>query len=297
MIPQFGLLKKRFDFDEEKDVLGSGNFGTVYRAFDYNTKRMIALKLMEKGKRLETNCKNEHKLLQQLHHPFIIRLNCVIDEAKYMVMVLELAWGGSLGSELKDRSALHKSLKMKSREEINGEMEKVYMDFDRLSMIFIQIVSAVSYIHSKGFIHRDIKPQNILFMDRDQRFVKLGDFGTCCRQEDSKAKKLLIGTPAYMAPDGFCGEITTAFDCWSLGIVLYEMIELRPPFEGVTHTNYWRVENLHIEYRHYREDTPELLKQLVSRLVCEAENRLFSQQIPEHPYMQRFVKELHLMTI
>ncbi|CAD5205702.1 unnamed protein product [Bursaphelenchus okinawaensis] len=292
---RFGQLMKRFQFREVEDALGSGNFGTVYRAFDTHMKKLVALKILGKGKKMEANYKHEHKILQQLVHPFIIHLYCVLDMPTHMVMVLELAWGGGLSCELRERLAKLKAFRSQKRD--SEELDEIYIDFERISKYFVQMLSAVTYVHSQGFIHRDIKPQNMMFIDRSKRFLKLGDFGTCCRQSDTKATKVLVGTPAYMAPDGFNGYVTQSFDCWSLGIVLYEMIELKVPFEQIDHVFYWRDHSLDISFKQNRSNIPTDLKNLLPKMICESENRMDLTHIYQLPFLQPHIQRLYLTTV
>src|SRR5262249_17585062 len=110
------------------------------------------------------------------------------------------------------------------------------MDPQRAARIVMQLAEALSYAHSLGVVHRDVKPANVLLDPEDR--AHLTDFGLAARLES--ADKLthegaVLGTPAYMAPEqaaGQQGEAKPASDQYSLGVLLYELLTGRPPFEG-----------------------------------------------------------------
>lgn len=107
----------------------------------------------------------------------------------------------------------------------------------RITRILIQLLLGLEVLHSNNILHRDLKPANV-FMDEDNN-VKIGDFG-CVRELDFSLQKVRtpVGTPLYQSPEVLEGkEYGSSSDMWSLGVLLYEMCMLAPPFDGSSFTN------------------------------------------------------------
>ena len=216
-LPAGTLFANRFELDR---VAGSGGMGTVYRARDRYTGDFVALKLLhksassaEEGDRFG----REAQLLAQLRHPGIV---CYVahgqagDGQRYLAM----HWlaGEDLGQHLRRSGPLQ---------------------LRDCMLLLTRIASALAVAHQQGIIHRDLKPGNIMLRDGDLGQPVLLDFGIARRQVGSQAMTrtgLVVGTPAYMAPEQTRGvrELTAAADVFSLGCVLYECLAGEPPFVG-----------------------------------------------------------------
>merc|ERR1740123_392388 len=120
------------------------------------------------------------------------------------------------------------SAALKERREVN----EPFKESEAMS-VFAQCLLALSYVHSKRLLHRDIKCQNIFLM-KSNGDVKLGDFGISKVMEHTAAVAgTVIGTPAYLAPEVCENEpYNSKVDVWSLGIVLYELLSLKQPFQA-----------------------------------------------------------------
>jgi serine/threonine protein kinase len=192
--------------------IGSGNMATVYLAVHELLEREVALKVMAPSLFAdETFCARflkEGKIIAQLFHPNIITVHDIGASGSNYYMALEYAEAGNLSRRLKNLSR------------------------DNILEIIKQTASALGYAHSRGFIHRDVKPANVLF--RDDQSVLLSDFGIA-KGMDSKSQLTMIGwsigTPEYMSPEQAMGKpVSPQADLYSLGIMLYQMLAGRCPY-------------------------------------------------------------------
>ena len=190
-----------------KRGLGIGSFGEVYLA-DTAAGKQVALKRITRNADVEVRG-TRHCL--NLRHPNLVELYDVrqIDDQTAWI-VMQFVAGQSL------------------RELLDGEES---ISLQRKLDIFAQIASAVEYLHSQGIVHRDLKPSNV-FLDGD--FVKLGDYGLTKYISASKRADHTdsVGTLAYMAPEISRGQYGHQVDIYALGVMLYEMLSDRLPFEA-----------------------------------------------------------------
>ena len=128
-------------------------------------------------------------------------------------MVMEYAEGGTMEQLIRDQKG-------------------TYLSEDMVLYYFTQITMALDYIHSKKILHRDLKTQNIL-LNRKRTIVKLADFGIARELSTRDLASTMIGTPNYLSPEICEGrKYDTKSDLWSLGCVLFELIELKRAFDG-----------------------------------------------------------------
>jgi len=153
----------------------------------------------------------EIDILKNLDHPNILRLYEVFEDSKYIYLVTELCNGGELFDEIVSRSRF-------------GERDA--------AGVIKQLLSAISYCHSKKICHRDLKPENVLIDNKETMSIKLIDFGTSQRFEDEEKMELVLGTAYYIAPEVLKGEYDEKCDVWSIGVMLYILLSGEPPFPG-----------------------------------------------------------------
>ena len=204
-----------------KSLLGEGSYGRVYLVISNITKKYYAMKTIDITQLNEQQKKEalqEAKILRKLDHPNIIRLKEVFIAKKpreTLNIITEYADGEDLSKKIKNQMKLNKKFS-----------EDQILDW------FTQICLAVYHIQKNKILHRDIKPQNV-FMTKSS-MVKLGDFGISKNLNTTWEKAVtFIGTPYYISPEIVQNEpYSFKSDIWSLGVLLYELIALKYPFDA-----------------------------------------------------------------
>ena len=194
--------------------LASGGMSTVYVATDRRLERDVALKVlhphMTGDPQFLDRLGREAKAAARLSHPHVVGVLDQGEDDRVAYLVMEYIKGHTLRDVLRDKGALP----------------------PRLALALIDpVVEGLGAAHDAGLIHRDIKPENVLIAD-DGR-IKLGDFGLARAISTSTSTGALIGTVAYLSPELVLGRQADArSDIYSVGIMLYEMITGRQPFDG-----------------------------------------------------------------
>ena len=225
-----------------REVIGEGAMACVYKAFDPEINRPLAIKLLKAQLRLDGEYRNrflrEAKGAGVLSHPNIVTVFDVGEDQGHPYIAMELVEGDTLAEEIKDR----KPLSTKDIVEIG-----------------IQLARALDYAHKKGIIHRDVKPGNIMRLTSSNT-IKVADFGIC-RIDGSESGDAtqqtqvgnVLGTPHYMSPEQVIGEkVDSRSDLFSAGVVLYQLLTGHLPFEGDT--------LISVAYKITKTDPPSLDK-------------------------------------
>jgi serine/threonine-protein kinase len=199
--------------------LGSGATAVVYQAYDPVIERTLAIKVVDRNrldpheaKAILARFRIEARAAGRLQHPNIVAVYDFGEEDDLVYLVMECVFGRPLTAYL-------------NAEDFSGEPEKC-------CEILLQVLDALGYSHSQGVIHRDIKPSNL--MVSREGVIKITDFGVA-RLESSNLTQTgdLIGTPSYMAPEQFAGEIADArTDLYAVAVIFYELLTRKRPFDG-----------------------------------------------------------------
>ncbi|MBI4583668.1 MAG: protein kinase [Planctomycetes bacterium] len=216
--------------------IGRGGMGVVYEAWQNSMDRRVALKVMPKAVAMDTKTVarfiREAQIAGKLNHPNIVHVHGMGVEEQVPYYAMEFVDGKTLAQVL---------LKLK---DVQSEVETVFgrkdcaSYFENLAKAFADIAEALQHAHSHKVIHRDIKPSNLI-LDREGR-LRILDFGLARLegQENLTQSGDFLGTPLYMSPEQARRKkipIDHRTDIYSLGATLYEMLTLRPPFQGKDH--------------------------------------------------------------
>ena len=206
LISQTDLCFRDFEFQKP---IGRGSFSIVQlaRFKDPSTPQTLAHKIIQKftilNKNSQVHLQEEHIILKQLDHPFVVKFIHSFQDEKSVCFVFEFIPGGDIYSLLASQTRLSES------------WTRFYV---------AEILVALRYLHSKKIIYRDLKPENVMIDETGH--VKLVDFGFA-KRVDNKKLKTLCGTPEYMAPEILlkpCQGYTYSADFWSLGVLVFELL-------------------------------------------------------------------------
>ncbi|XP_062393370.1 myotonin-protein kinase isoform X2 [Sardina pilchardus] len=260
-----GTRIRRDDFEILK-VIGRGTFSEVAVARMRSTQQVYAMKIMNKWdmlKRGETACyQEEREVLLKGDRQWITELHYAFQDDNYLYLVMDYYVGGDL-----------LTLLSKFGDRIPEDMAQFYL---------AEMVMAIDSVHMLGYVHRDVKPDNILLTADGH--VRLGDFGSCLRLQENGMvhSSLAVGTPDYLSPEILRaveggGGYGIECDWWALGVCAYEMLLGTTPFyaESLSET-YAKI--IHFQdYFEFPSGDQQISpdgRSLIKGLICERQERL-----------------------
>ncbi|KAM3672839.1 serine/threonine-protein kinase 32B [Ammospiza maritima maritima] len=272
-------------FDENEDVnfdhfqilraIGKGSFGKVCIVQKRDTKKMYAMKYMNKQKCIERdevrNVFRELQIMQGLEHPFLVNLWYSFQDEEDMFMVVDLLLGGDLRYHLQ---------------------QNVHFNEGTVKLYICELALSLDYLQRYHIIHRDIKPDNILLDEHGH--VHITDFNVATIVKGSEKASSMAGTKPYMAPEVFQAFMdggpgySYPVDWWSLGITAYELLRGWRPYEIHSATPIDEILNMFkIERVHYSSAWCKGMIALLKRLLIkDPECRLSSlADIQNSPYL------------
>lgn len=245
--------------------LGKGKFGNVYLAREKQSKFILALKVLFKAQLekagVEHQLRREVEIQSHLRHPNILRMYGYFHDATRVYLILEYAPLGAVYRELQKLSKF---------------------DEQRTATYITELADALSYCHSKRVIHRDIKPENLLLGSAGE--LKIADFGWSVHAPSSR-RTTLCGTLDYLPPEMIEGRMhDEKVDLWSLGVLCYEFLVGKPPFEATTYQEtYRRISRVEVTFPDF---VTEGARDLISRLLKHnPSQRPTLKEVLEHPWI------------
>lgn len=217
------ILKGEASIQSEYSVLnrlGKGSFGTVFKVIHRKSNQIRAMKIVKKDfvdlQDDEKKFLKEIEILRLTDHPHIVRIFEYFEDKINYYIINEYLSGGELYDTI---------IKWKTFDETKARK------------IFLQIMSAVFYLHERNIIHRDLKPENIIVEKKktkgqEEINIKIIDFGTCNFFKKSQNMSLKVGSPFYIAPEVLQKNYDEKCDVWSCGCILYVLLVGYPPFNG-----------------------------------------------------------------
>ncbi|KAM3855747.1 death-associated protein kinase 3-like [Vipera latastei] len=256
----------------------SGQFAIVRKCREKKTALEYAAKFIKK-RRLSSSrrgvsreeIQREVNILREIQHPNIITLHDIFENKTDVVLILELVSGGELFDFLAEKESLTE---------------------EEATQFLKQILDGVHYLHSKHIAHFDLKPENIMLLDKNvpSPRIKLIDFGIAHKIEMGNEFKNIFGTPEFVAPEIVNYEpLGLEADMWSIGVITYILLSGASPFLGETkQETLTNISAVNYDFdEEYFSNTSELAKDFIRRLlVKDPKKRMTIEQSLEHPWIK-----------
>ncbi|XP_051724993.1 serine/threonine-protein kinase D1 isoform X1 [Ctenopharyngodon idella] len=265
------------------EVLGSGQFGIVYGGKHRKTGRDVAIKIIDKLRfptKQESQLRNEVAILQNLHHPGIVNLECMFETPERVFVVMEKLHGDMLEMILSSEK---------------GRLPERITKF-----LVTQILVALRHLHFKNIVHCDLKPENVLLASADSfPQVKLCDFGFARIIGEKSFRRSVVGTPAYLAPEVLRNKgYNRSLDMWSVGVIVYVSLSGTFPFNE-DEDIHDQIQNAAFMYppNPWKTVTPEAIDLINNLLQVKMRKRYSVDKSLSHPWLQDYQMWLDLRTL
>ncbi|CAO2586230.1 Serine/threonine-protein kinase D1, partial [Lemmus lemmus] len=262
------------------EVLGSGQFGIVYGGKHRKTGRDVAIKIIDKLRfptKQESQLRNEVAILQNLHHPGVVNLECMFETPERVFVVMEKLHGDML--------------------EMILSSEKGRLPEHITKFLITQILVALRHLHFKNIVHCDLKPENVLLASADPfPQVKLCDFGFARIIGEKSFRRSVVGTPAYLAPEVLRNKgYNRSLDMWSVGVIIYVSLSGTFPFNE-DEDIHDQIQNAGFMYppNPWKEISPEAIDLINNLLQVKMRKRYSVDKTLSHPWLQDYQTWLDL---
>ena len=273
------IIQQKGNINENYEIIkkiGAGPLGSVYKAKNIYLKNVVAIKMIKKlenNKEHDSNIKNQINILKKLNHPNIVKIHAFYCNNKYYQIITEFCKKGELYQYIK------KSISEK-----------------QLAIIFYQIISGLAYLHDKKIIHRNVKPKNIMILEKEEDinskeeylWIKIIDFHTGEIFHNNQ-KKSSIDNSYYISPEALGNNYTEKSDMWSVGIILYLALTGKIPFDGKTNDEiYYKIKNtpyndLEPRFMAHSSEVRDLLDKLLQK---DVKKRLSAKDALNHEWFK-----------
>uniref|UniRef100_A0A672IF82 Serine/threonine-protein kinase n=1 Tax=Salarias fasciatus TaxID=181472 RepID=A0A672IF82_SALFA len=256
------------------EVLGSGQFGIVYGGKHRKSGRDVAIKIIDKLRfptKQESQLRNEVAILQSLHHPGVVNLDCMFETPERVFVVMEKLHGDMLEMILSSEK---------------GRLPERITKF-----LVTQILVALRHLHFKNIVHCDLKPENVLLASADSfPQVKLCDFGFARIIGEKSFRRSVVGTPAYLAPEVLRNKgYNRSLDMWSVGVIIYVSLSGTFPFNEDEDIND-QIQNAAFMYppHPWKKVSQEAIDLINNLLQVKMRKRYSVDKTLSHPWLQDY---------
>ncbi|XP_056151850.1 serine/threonine-protein kinase D1 isoform X2 [Lampris incognitus] len=265
------------------EVLGSGQFGIVYGGKHRKSGRDVAIKIIDKLRfptKQESQLRNEVAILQNLHHPGVVNLDCMFETPERVFVVMEKLHGDMLEMILSSEK---------------GRLPERITKF-----LVTQILVALRHLHFKNIVHCDLKPENVLLASADSfPQVKLCDFGFARIIGEKSFRRSVVGTPAYLAPEVLRNKgYNRSLDMWSVGVIIYVSLSGTFPFNE-DEDIHDQIQNAAFMYppQPWKKVSQEAIDLINNLLQVKMRKRYSVDKTLSHPWLQDYQMWLDLRSL